>query len=181
MVRVWPLLALLLAACAHHAPPAPGAAVPSLLLAYDDGRPEGALTFPTMHHEGVVRFELPPGEHQLRRLWIQATAAGTIRWAIYEQTPLDGPGLPLHEGTFVVSSKEVSSGRDSKWIYEDLSTLPAQEGVVWLGLKRTEGEPAIATSRVDAGQYFLRSDDPSNPLNLLPVKRTPLVRLEVAP
>jgi hypothetical protein len=180
-MRSVPLCALLLVACAHRAPAPAGAAIPSVLLAYDDGRPEGALTFPTMHHEGVVRFELPPGEHQLRRLWIQATAAGTLRWAIYEQTPLDGPGLVADEGTFVVSSKEVSSGHDGLWLYADLSALPARDGVVWLGLKRTEGEPAIATSRVDAGQYFLRSDDPSNPLNLLPVKRTPFVRLEVAP
>src|SRR3954447_15357398 len=104
---------LLVLACAHKPLP-PGSAVACVLLAYDDGRPEGALTFPTMHHEGVVRFELPPGEHQLRRLWLQATAAGTIHWAIYEQTALDGPGLLLHEGSFVVSSKEVSSGRDSK-------------------------------------------------------------------
>jgi hypothetical protein len=181
-MRHGPLLfALLLAACAHRAPVVPGAPVSSVLLAYDDGRPEGALTFPTLHHEGVVRFELPPGEHQLRRLWLQATAPGTLRWAIYEQTPLDGPGLVVSEGTFVVSMKQVSSGHDNLWLYADLSALPARDGVVWLGLKRTEGEPAIATSRIDAGQYYLRSDDPSNPLNLLPVKRTPLVRLEVAP
>jgi hypothetical protein len=171
---------LLVLACAHKPLP-PGSAVACVLLAHDDGRTEGALTFPTLHHEGVVRFELPPGEHQLRRLWLQATAAGTLHWAIYEQTPLEGPGTLLEEGTFVVSQKGVSSGHDGVWLYEDLSSLPARGGVVWLGLKRFDGEPAIATSRIDAGQYFLRSDDPSNPLNLLPVKRTPLVRLEVSP
>jgi hypothetical protein len=173
-------LSLLVLACAHKPPP-PGSAVACVLLAHDDGRTEGALTFPTLHHEGVVRFELPPGEHQLRRLWLQATAAGTLHWAIYEQTPLEGPGTMLDEGTLVVSPKGVSSGHDGVWLYEDLSSLAARGGVVWLGLKRADGEPAIATSRIDAGQYFLRSDDPSNPLNLLPVKRTPLVRLEVSP
>ena len=152
-----------------------------MLLIHDDGRPEGSLTFPTMHHEGVVRFELPPGEHQLRRLWLQATSAGTIHWAIYEQTAMEGPGNLLNEGTLVVTPKTVSTGKDGLWLYEDLSALPAREGVVWLGLKRTEGEPAIATSRIDAGQYFLRSFDPSNPMNLMPVRRTPLVRLEIAP
>src|SRR6185369_2015401 len=89
-----PLIALLFTACAHAPAPA-GTAIPSVLLAHDDGRPEGALTFPTLHHEGVVRFELPPGEHQLRRLWVQATAAGTLHWAIYEETPLEGPGVVL--------------------------------------------------------------------------------------
>jgi len=180
MYRLLFSLALVGVGCAH----APPAAVPtetSVLLAYDDGCPEGSLTFPTIHHEGVVRFELPPGEHRLRRLWVQATAAGTLQWAMYEQTPLEGPGALLHEGKLVVSTKQVSTGRDGLWLYEDLSALPAKDGVVWLGLKRIDGEPAVATSRVNAGQYFLRSTDPSNPLNLSPVKRTPLVRLEIVP
>jgi|SRR6185436_2033086 len=176
--RPW-FLALLLAGCGHA--PQKGTSGAAVLITYDDGRPEGSLTFPTTHHESVVRFELPPGEHQLRRLWLQATAPGTLRWAIYEQTPTEGPGAVLNEGTLVLTQKDVSTGRDGLWFYEDLSSLPAREGVVWLGLKRSDGEPAIATSRVDAGQYFLRSDDPSSPLSLMPVRRTPLVRLEIAP
>jgi hypothetical protein len=177
--RPW-LVALLLAGCAH-APAEKGSSGAAVLLVYDDNRPEGSLTFPTTHHESVVRFELPPGEHQLRRFWVQATAAGSLHWAIYEQTPMEGPGALLNEGTLVVSQKAVSSGRDGLWLYEDLSALPAREGVVWLGLRRSDGEPAIATCHADAGQYFLRSDDPSNPMSLMPVKRTPLVRLEIAP
>jgi hypothetical protein len=176
--------ALLLAGCASSTlpPPAPPGSGASVLLAHDDGRTEGALTFPTLHHEGVVRFELPPGEHHLRRLWLQVTRAGTLHWAIYEQTPLEGPGPVLSEGTLVVPAQAVSTGKDGLWFYEDLSRLPARQGVVWLGLKRADGEPAIATSSVDAGQYFMRSDDPTNPLNLIPVRRrTPLVRLEVSP
>ena len=176
------LLVVPLAGCSFfRKPPEPGAAVAAVLLAHDDGRTEGSLTFPTMHHEGVVRFELPPGEHRLRRLWLQATAAGTIHWAIYDQTAMEGPGNVLNEGSLVVTAKTVSTGHDNLWLYEDLSALPAREGVVWLGLKRTDGEPAIATSRIDAGQYFLRSFDPSSPINLMPVKRTPLVRLEIVP
>jgi hypothetical protein len=175
------LLALATAAGCASARPVAVSSGTAVLLTHDDGRPEGSLTFPSSHHEGVVRFELPPGEHRLRRLWVQATAAGTLHWAFYEQTPLEGPGNLLNEGTLVVPVQSVSSGRDGLWMYEDLSTLPARGGVVWLGLKRADGEPAIATSRVDAGQYFLRSDDPSNPLNLMPVRRTPLVRLEIAP
>jgi hypothetical protein len=172
------LLALVLG-CGHAKPKTTSGA--AVLLVHDDGRPEGSLTFPTTHHEGVVRFELPPGEHRLCRLWLQATAAGSIRWAIYEQTAMEGPGSVLNEGTLVVDAKSVSSGKDGLWMYEDLSALPARQGVVWLGLKRTDGEPAIATSRIDAGQYFLRSFDPANPVNLMPVRRTPLVRLEITP
>jgi hypothetical protein len=177
------LLALLVSGCSWftRAPAATTTTGVSVLLAHDDGRTEGALTFPSVHHEGVVRFELPPGAHKLRRLWLQATAAGTVRWAIYDQTELDGPGPVLSEGTMVVSAKTVSNGKDGLWLHEDLSALEARGGVVWLGLRRADGEPAIATSRVDAGQYFLRSHDPTNPLNLYPVRRTPLVRLEIAP
>jgi hypothetical protein len=176
------LLLVLLSGCGLFRSAAPKSSTGvAVLLVHDDGRPEGSLTFPTIHHEGVVRFELPPGEHQLRRLWLQAAAAGTIHWAIYEQTALEGPGSVLNEGTMVVSPKAVSTGKDGLWLYEDLSALPAREGVVWLGLKRTDGEPAIATSRIDAGQYFLRSFDPTSPMNLMPVRRTPLVRLEIAP
>jgi hypothetical protein len=176
------LLLFLLTGCGLFRSAAPkGAAGAAVLLVHDDGRTEGSLTFPTMHHEGVVRFELPPGEHQLRRLWVQATAAGTLHWALYDQTPMEGPGNVLNEGTLVVTDKSISNGKDGLWLYEDLSNLPKREGVLWLGLKRTDGEPAIATSRVDAGQYFLRSFDPSNPMNLMPVKRTPLVRLEITP
>jgi hypothetical protein len=177
-LRPW-LLVLFALGCAHA--PAKSSTGAAVILTYDDGKPEGSLTFPSTHHESILRFELPPGEHQLRRLWLQATAAGTLHWAIYEQTAMEGPGAVVNEGTMVVTPKWVSSGRDGLWLYEDLSALPAREGVVWLGLRRSDGEPAIATSRVDAGQYFLRSDDPSNPMNLMPVKRTPLVRLEIAP
>ena len=177
----WLLLTLLAGCSFFRSTPKTESTVAAVLLAHDDGRTEGSLTFPTMHHEGVVRFELPPGEHRLRRLWVQATAAGTLHWAIYDQTPMEGPGNLLNEGTMVVTAQAVSSGRDNLWLYEDLSALPARQGVVWLGLKRTDGEPAIATSRIDAGQYFLRSFDPSSPMNLMPVRRTPLVRLEVVP
>lgn len=182
MRRCWPL-ALLLSACGwfSRAPATTSTTGAAVLLVHDDGRPEGALTFPSTHHESVVRFELPPGEHKLRRLWVQATAAGTLHWAIYEQTPMEGPGPLINEGKMVVPAKAVSNGKDGLWLYEDLSALAARGGVVWLGLKRADGEPAIATSRVDAGQYFLRSFDPTNPLNLMPVRRTPLVRLEIEP
>ncbi len=152
-----------------------------MLLSFDDGQPQGTIDFPTLSHESVVRFELPPGEHRLRRLWIQAAAAGTIHWFLYDQTPLEGPGLVLHEGMLVLNGDQVSNGRDGRWVTEDLSSLPAREGVIWLGLRKSEGAPAVAASRVNGGQYFVRSHDPQAPLGLMPVKRTPLVRLEIAP
>jgi hypothetical protein len=163
------------------APPLSGSSGACILMTHDDGRVDGSIAFPTIHHEGIVRFELPPGAHKLRRLWVGATAPGTLRWAIYEQSPLEGPGPLLQEGQLRILPEQVSSGRDGRWVVQDLSGLPATGAVVWFGLKKLEGEPTVAASRVDAGQYFLRSHDPTAPLNLLPVRRTPLVRLEIDP
>jgi hypothetical protein len=158
-----------------------GASQPCVLLAFDDGQPQGTIDFPTLAHESVVRFELPPGGHKLRRLWVQAAGAGTLHWFLYDQTPLEGPGTVLSEGTLVVSGEQVSNGRDGRWVTEDLSALPEREGVIWLGLRKSDGAPALAASRANGGQYFVRSHDPAAPLNLMPVRRTPLVRLEIAP
>ena len=58
---------------------------------------------------------------------------------------------------------------------------PHRTFTVWIGLRKVDGEPAISASRADAGRYFLRNHDPMHPLNLLPVKRAPLVRLELDP
>jgi hypothetical protein len=174
------LTLLVVAGCATSAP-APGGAGSVVLLAFDDGRAEGSIAFPTAHHESVVRFELPPGEHRLVRLWVQPATPGTVHWAFYDQTPLEGPGQVLNDGNLVLAPGTVSSGRDGRWTTVDLSPLPPRAGVLWLGLKRIDGEPTISASRVDTGQYFLRSDDPTSPVNLMPVKRTPLVRLEISP
>jgi hypothetical protein len=180
LFRLWTLALGCGLGCASAPPPVPGVGS-TVLLAFDDGKVDGAIAFPSGHHESVVRFELPPGEHRLGRLWIRVTAPGTLHWALYDQTPLEGPGQLLSEGHLPVAPAAVSNGRDNRWSYVDLSALPAHDGVLWLGLKRVEGDPTIAASRADAGQYYLRNDDPVAPLNLMPVKRTPLVRLEITP
>jgi hypothetical protein len=175
-------LGILLMAVGCATPPPP--AFPSrqvVLLAFDDGRAEGTIAFPTVHQESMVRFELPPGEHRLLRLWVQAATPGTMRWAFYDQTALEGPGQVLDDGPLVVAPGGREASLQGRWTTVDLSALPARAGVLWLGLKRIDGDPTISACHLDAGQYFLRSDDPITPMNLLPVKRTPLVRLEIAP
>jgi hypothetical protein len=181
-MRRSPLLALVLVALGCATAPAAGSSGTCVLLAFDDGRVDGTVAFPHLNHEGVVRFELPPGEHRLQRLWLQAAGAGTLRWFIYDQTPLEGPGKVLRDGSIVIAARQVSNGKDGRWVYEDLSAMDGVTGVVWLGLRKAEGEPTIAASRVDSGQYFVRSLDPKSPTTgLMAVRRTPLVRLEIAP
>jgi hypothetical protein len=180
-VRLGCAFALLVSAGCATAPAGPGATASVVLLAFDDGRPEGSIAFPSSHHESVVRFELPPGEHRLVRLWVQAVNPGTLHWTFYDQTALEGPGVTLDDGNLVVPPGSASSGRDGRWATVDLTGLPPRAGVLWLGFKRLDGEPTISASRLDAGQYFVRNDDPAHPMNLMPVRRTPLVRLEIAP
>ena len=55
------------------------------------------------------------------------------------------------------------------------------KGVIWVGVRKTSGTPTIWASSVVSGQAFVRNNDPTNPMGLLPTKRTPMLRLEVAP
>lgn len=181
-IRAAPLFALapLLAAsgCGHGPSGPPDRCV---LIAFDDGKPEGTIAFPDLHYESIVRFELPPGPHKLRRLWLAAGGEGSIRWAVYETTPLDSPGDAIREGTRDIGTGDASNGRDARWLLIDLSDLPPQEGVVWVGVKKVGGQPGVWASRGDRGAYFVRSTDPKAPLDLLPVKRNPLLRVELDP
>jgi hypothetical protein len=179
---VWSLVLALgsALACAAAAPVQTGAST-ARLLSFDNNRIDGTIAFPSSHHESVVRFELPPGKHHLTRLWLRVTAPGALYWFFYDQTPLEGPGEILDQGQLTIPPGQSSDGKDDRWWFVDLSALPPRTGVLWLGLKRAEGNPTIAACRVDSGQYFLRDDDPQAPINLSPVKRTPLVRLEISP
>lgn len=75
----------------------------------------------------------------------------------------------------------MSNGKDGRWALADLRDRPALTGVVWLGMRKTAGEPALWTSAVVSGQSYLRDRDPKRAMGLLPVKRTPMVRLEFLP
>jgi hypothetical protein len=50
-----------------------------------------------------------------------------------------------------------------------------------VGVHKLGGTPMIWASSVVSGQAFVRNNDPGNPMGLLPTKRTPMLRLEIAP
>jgi hypothetical protein len=152
-----------------------------LVMAYDEARATGTLAFPTMTYESVVRFSLPEGEHSPLRLRLQAGSEGVVEITIYESTVLETPGEVLRTVSCALAKDDLSDGKDGRWVVEDLVGMKPLKGVIWVGVRKSGGDPTIWASSVVSGQAFVRNNDPSNFMGLLPTKRTPMVRLELAP
>lgn len=174
-------LALVAGCAGASAGPASAGAARELVMAYDDARATGTLAFPSMTYESVVRFALPDGEHRPLRLRLQAEAAGQLEITIYESTVLETPGEPLRTLARDLAKEDLSDGKDGRWVVEDLVDMKPIKGVVWVGIRKKGGEPTLWASSVVSGQAFIRNNDPGNFMGLLPTKRTPMVRLELAP
>lgn len=150
-------------------------------MAYDDARATGTMAFPTATYESVVRFALPLGAHKPLRLRFQAEAAGQLEITIYDSTLFETPGEPLRKVTRELAKEDLSNGSDGRWVVEALDDMKPLEGVVWVGVHKVGGAPTIWASSAVSGQAYVRNNDPGNPMGLLPTKRTPMLRLEVAP
>src|SRR3954470_3128710 len=174
------VLAAVLAGCGTTAA-VQGKGTRELVLAYDDARATGTLAFPSSTYESVLRFQLPDGEHRPLRLRLQAEAAGKLEITIYESTPLETPGDAIRTVSRDVAKDDLSDGKDGRWVVEDLLDMKPIRGVIWVGVRKSAGEPTIWASSVVSGQAFVRNNDPQNFMGLLPTKRTPMVRLELAP
>jgi hypothetical protein len=172
--------ALAAAGCAS-APSPTGTGSRELIMAYDDARATGTLNFPSLTYESVVRFELPDGEHKPIRLRLQAGGEGKLEIAIYESTVLETPGDVLRSVSRDLAKEDVSNGKDGRWIVEDLVDMKPIKGVIWVGVRKGGGDPTLWASSVVSGQAFVRNNDPTNAMGLLPTKRTPMVRLELRP
>jgi len=150
-------------------------------MAYDDARATGTMAFPSTTYESVLRFELPEGEHRPLRLRLQAEAPGKLEITIYDSTPLETPGDAIRTVTVDLAKEDLSDGKDGRWVVEDLGGMRPIKGIVWVGVRKSAGEPTIWASSVVSGQAFVRNNDPQNFMGLLPTKRTPMLRLELAP
>ncbi len=171
------LILLTAVGCAHKATGPLGSSGPRVLLAYEDGQAGGMVVFPNNQYESIIRFEMPAGEHRPLRLWMQVANPGAISVTLYDTNLLDAPGEPIGRIDRDVQPNEVSNGKDGLWLVQDISHFPVCKGIVWLGMKKLSGTPTVWSSRIFSSRYFLRSES----TDLLPVKETPLVRLEVAP
>jgi hypothetical protein len=180
-VAILALVALGGGACASSTAAGPGGSSRELVMAYDDARATGTLNFPSLTYESVLRFELPNGEHQPIRLRLQAGGDGRLEISIYESTVLETPGEVLRTVTHDLVKEDVSDGKDGRWIVEDLGSMKPIKGVIWVGVRKGGGDPTLWASSVVSGQAFVRNNDPHNLMGLLPTKRTPMLRLELAP
>lgn len=167
--------------CASAPPPGPRTAQRELLLMHDDAHATGTMAFPTQGYETVVRFQLPDGEHQPLRLLFQAEAPGQLELTIYDSTVLETPGDAIHKVTRDLVPEDLSNGHDGRWVVEDLVDMKPAKGVVWVGVHKVGGMPTIWASSFVSGQAFVRNNDPTNAMGLLPTKRTPMLRLALAP
>jgi hypothetical protein len=158
-----------------------GGASRELVMAYDDARATGTLAFPSMTYESVVRFALPDGEHRPIRLRLQAGSEGKLEVTIYDSTFLETPGETLRKVSCDLAKEDVSDGKDGRWVVADLADMKPIKGVIWIGVRKAGGEPTMWASSVVSGQAFVRNNDPTNLMGLLPTKRTPMLRLEIAP
>jgi hypothetical protein len=171
----------LLGGCAGSGAAASSKGGRELVMSYDDSRATGTVAFPSQTYESVTRFELPPGEHRALRLRLLAAAPGGLSITVYDSTPLETPGEPLVSITRDLQASDLSDGKDGRWVVEELAELKPLKGVVWVGLRKASGDPRVWSSGVVSGQAYVRNSDPQNLIGLLPVKRTPMVRLELAP
>jgi hypothetical protein len=169
------------AAACGSAPPPPPHAAREVIMAYDDARASGTVAFPNQEYESVVRFQLPDGEHKPLRLRFQAEAPGQLEITIYDSTILETPGEPLRKLTRELAKEDLSNGKDGRWVVENLVDMKPLKGVIWVGFHKLAGEPTIWSSTVVSGQAFVRTNDPRSTMGLLPSKRTPMIRLEIAP
>jgi hypothetical protein len=177
---VLPAVLVAVAGCGT-APPVASRGTRELVMAYDDARATGTLAFPSATYESVVRFQLPDGEHHPLRLRFQAETAGKVQITIYDSTPLETPGDPIRTVDRDLAKADLSDGKDGRWVVEDLVDMKPIKGVVWVGVRKSGGEPTIWASSVVSGQAFIRNNDPQNFMGLLPTKRTPMLRLEIEP
>jgi hypothetical protein len=167
-------------ACASAPPPGPRAPR-GVVVTYDDARVSGTMAFPSATYEILVRFQLPDGAHSPLGVRFQAEAAGQLEITIYDNTLFDTPGEPIRRLTRELTANDLSNGSDSRWVVEDLVDMKPIQGIVWVGVRKTGGTPTLRASSVVSGRTFVRNNDPANPMDLLPTKRTPILRLEVAP
>jgi hypothetical protein len=167
-------------ACAST-PRSPARSSREVVIGYDDNRPKDVIAFPTTTYEAITRFDLPAGEHHPLRLRLQAAAQGALAITVYDSTPLEMPGEAILTVTRSLEADDVSDGKDGRWVVEELADTKPLRGVVWVGVHKTGGEPTVWSSGAVSKQSFIRNNDPHNPMGLLPTKRGPMLRLEIAP
>lgn len=166
------------ACAASRSSEGPSTPSPRVLLLYGDGRPDNPLSFTDSAYEALVRFDLDPQAGQPRRLWYRPSAAGTFQVSVYASSALDGPGELLQQHQQVATQSVSWAADTGRWLVAELDGLEGSR-TLWVGLKKLADSPGLWCSDRDAGHYYMRSLDPNRHVSLVPVRRAPLVQLEL--
>jgi hypothetical protein len=176
-----------LSACAHA--PQPRSSGPTVEVTLDDGRAAERPLTPGRAFEILIKMDPSIPSYAPRRLRFQLAQAGRLAFTIYGTGGDGGPGAALAEIDRVYEPSLTSSGKDGKWVLEELK-VPTQHAPIWIGIhgpvERSRGfagnsDPRLWASSRDSGLVFQRDPDPSTPLSATRVPRTPMVRVEVEP
>jgi hypothetical protein len=152
-----------------------------LVISCDESRAKDVIAFPTSTYEMITRVDLPSGEHHPLRVRFQAAAPGALAITLYQSTPLETPGDAIVSVPRSLDPADISDGKDGRWVVEDLVDAKPLQGVIWIGVRKVSGQPTLWSSGGTSGQSFIRNNDPQNLMDLLPTKRSPMLRLELAP
>jgi hypothetical protein len=165
--------------CANQPLPDTGAPAREVVMSYDDNRVSANLAFPNRTYETLVRFQLPPGKHRPLRLWAMVSSAGMLELTLYANGPFEAPAEIIRSISWTITADDASTGKDGRWLVSELRAVEPLEGVIWLGVRKLGGDPTLWTSAASSGHTFLRDRAPGNSMGILPVKRTPMLRLEL--
>jgi hypothetical protein len=170
------------AACASSGGGAGSARAPvtEYEIAYDDNRPGDATALGSTTFEQMVRFAPSASSYRMLRLRALLSQAGRVRWSIYAQDALEQPGELLARWERDYPSEMASGPGDGKWVVEDLTARIAstQRGPVWVAFGSAGGDPRLWTSSMSCNNAFVRDTDPSRFLKPMPVRTTPMIRLD---
>ena len=152
-------------------------------IAYDDNRPADTTALLTSTFEQIVRFRPSTKSFHLLRFRALLAQEGRVRWTIYGQGPLEQPDQELASWERDYPHEMASGLTDGRWVIEDLTErVPGRkEGAIWVGFRRTAGDPRLWSSGVDSENAFVRDSDPARFLRPMPIRKTPMIRLDWAP
>ncbi len=167
--------------CAH----APSVVVegPQIEVALDEGKPDQRPLTPGQPFELLMRFDPKMAQYRARRLRFQLAQPGKLVFTVYAVDENGRPGRALKTIERDYGPDFAGGADEGKWVVEDLSSVPAMSGALFVGVYSPEksGDARLWACSNDSGNVFARDTDPALPLSSSRVPRTPRLRVVVAP
>ena len=166
--------------CAHAPVAVEG---PLIEVVLDEGKPDQRPLTPDKTFELLMRFDPKLPSYRLVRARFQLAQPGKLVFTVYAVDGSGRPGAPLKTIERNYPPACAGSADDGKWVVEDLSDVPPLGAPVFVGVYSPikQEDPRLWACSNDSGAVFARDADPSLPMSSTKVRRTPRLRLVVAP